>query len=63
MNMLLKWYKIYNTEALGIPLCIKGETSVITDELDAVGAWSKVNLVFKGGERTPVHIIYAKYNK
>jgi phage/plasmid-associated DNA primase len=62
MNMLLKWYKIYNTEALGIPLCIKGETTAITDELDAVGAWAKLNLVFKTGERTPVHTVYAKYH-
>lgn len=39
----------------------KKETSAITDELDAVGAWAREALHFKVGERTPVQLAFRKY--
>ena len=59
--MLLKWYGRYNSEGLVMPECIRAETRAVTDDLDAVGAWARANLVFKVGERTPVQVVYRKY--
>ncbi len=59
--LLLKWYARYDKEGLGLPECIKAETRAITDELDAVGGWARMNLVFKASERTPIQVVYRKY--
>jgi P4 family phage/plasmid primase-like protien len=61
MAMLLRWYRRYNTEGLEVPACIRTETSAVTDELDAVGAWARGALEFKVGARTPVQIIFKAY--
>ena len=61
MAMLLKWYRRYNVEGLTVPLCVKGETSVVTDELDAVGAWARGALEFRVNEKTPLSVVYHKY--
>lgn len=61
MALLMKWYTRYNTEGLGLPECIKAETSAITDEMDAVGGWARKALEFKVGERTPTQVVFRKY--
>lgn len=61
MAMLMKWYSRYDTEGLELVAKIKEETSAITDDLDAVGAWARGALEFKCGERTPVQVAFRKY--
>jgi P4 family phage/plasmid primase-like protien len=61
INMLLKWYRIYMREGLVKPACVIAETGAVTSEMDSVGGWAKLNLVFKSGTRTPVRILYDRY--
>jgi len=59
--MLLKWYRRYNVEGLAVPLCVKAETSIVTDELDAVGAWARGALEFRVGARTALRLVHQAY--
>jgi phage/plasmid-associated DNA primase len=61
MVVLLRWYRRYNTEGLDVPPCVRAETSAVTDELDAVGAWARGALEFRVNEKTPLSIVYHKY--
>jgi len=61
MAMLLRWYRRYNKEGLEVPACVRAETSAVTDELDAVGAWARGALEFKVGARTPLRIVHKAY--
>jgi phage/plasmid-associated DNA primase len=61
MAMLLKWYRRYNVEGLAVPPCVRAETSVVTDELDAVGAWARGALEFRVEARTPVQLVHRAY--
>jgi len=61
MGLLLRWYTRYDSEGLELPECVRGETRVVTDELDAVGGWARGALEFKSGERTPVQVVYRRY--
>jgi len=61
MAMLLKWYRRYNVEGLDVPPCVKAETSAVTDELDAVGAWARGALEFRVGARTALRVVHQAY--
>jgi hypothetical protein len=61
MALLLRWYACYDAEGLEIPECVRGETRIVTDELDAVGGWARGALEFKIGERIPVQVVYRRY--
>jgi phage/plasmid-associated DNA primase len=61
MAMLLKWYRRYNVEGLAVPPCVRAETSAVTDELDAVGAWARGALEFKVGARTALRVVHQAY--